>query len=342
MYKHQSFLPNSAGRKTNIEARQLRIFSAASLVLCFLHYHPLHSVAGVWSPPTFHWGSWSGCLRFRVSSPGPHTAPGRSWPSARLHLIEERVIGTNRLHLSTYYPTNYLLGQCGGYPHQAPTLRRHCAGKVVAFRPPSFMQYTGIQGLMAAILVLSRRRAMHKAVTHICFPYLLLSRREKNTVKTKKIETINHAIYAHEQDSLADRLQLAIDAVGCQNKLPFKVVSKDLRATNFTVTWSITRTDFKKMQLANTDHFDEMVEEAVKKGSPTIVLGGLVLARFGSVRVQAPFLRTPNSNAAFEFRHFPNPAPEPAFRFRSAFERVRMRTKFRHLGGAKTWSEEHL
>ncbi|KAJ7732848.1 hypothetical protein B0H16DRAFT_1892959 [Mycena metata] len=90
--------------------------------------------------------------------------------------------------------------------------------------------------------------------------------------KNKKIETINRTIYAHEQDSLADVLQLAIDSVGYQNKLLFKVVSKDLRATNFTVTWSISRTDFKRMQLANTDHFDEIVEEAVKKASPTVKL----------------------------------------------------------------------
>ncbi|KAJ7025241.1 hypothetical protein C8F04DRAFT_1239301 [Mycena alexandri] len=63
-----------------------------------------------------------------------------------------------------------------------------------------------------------------------------------------------------------------IKAIDYDGKLLFKVVAKDLRASNFTVKWSITRTDFKNMLLTTTDHFDEMLSEAVLKATPAVKL----------------------------------------------------------------------
>ncbi|KAJ7736647.1 hypothetical protein B0H16DRAFT_1466544 [Mycena metata] len=90
--------------------------------------------------------------------------------------------------------------------------------------------------------------------------------------KNQRIDNINRTIYVHEEESLADLLEAAIQAVGYGDKLLFKVVSKDLRASNFTLKWSISRTDFKNMQLTTTDHFDEMVGEATQKGTPAVKL----------------------------------------------------------------------
>ncbi|KAJ7021398.1 hypothetical protein C8F04DRAFT_1402995 [Mycena alexandri] len=90
--------------------------------------------------------------------------------------------------------------------------------------------------------------------------------------KNKKVETINRTIYVHEEESLADVLEAAIKAIDYDGKLLFKVVAKDLHASNFTIKWSITHTDFKNMQLTTTDHFDEMLSEAVLKATPAVKL----------------------------------------------------------------------
>ncbi|KAK7037904.1 hypothetical protein R3P38DRAFT_2770262 [Favolaschia claudopus] len=52
----------------------------------------------------------------------------------------------------------------------------------------------------------------------------------------------------------------------------FKVVSGKLRAKNFSVTWSIMRTDFNKMEFASTDDYNGMVEAATEKAKPTVKL----------------------------------------------------------------------
>ncbi|KAJ6570650.1 hypothetical protein DFH09DRAFT_1362715 [Mycena vulgaris] len=54
----------------------------------------------------------------------------------------------------------------------------------------------------------------------------------------------------------------------CNSKL-FPPISE---ASNVTVTWIIPRTDFKKMKLTTTDGFKDMIEEALKKASPSVKL----------------------------------------------------------------------
>ncbi|KAJ7915734.1 hypothetical protein B0H13DRAFT_2270231 [Mycena leptocephala] len=69
--------------------------------------------------------------------------------------------------------------------------------------------------------------------------------------KNAKIESINKTIYAHEDESFAEVLEAAIIGVGCEDILKFKVVSDNLRASNFS---------------------DQMVEETLNKAKPSVKL----------------------------------------------------------------------
>ncbi|KAK7028422.1 hypothetical protein R3P38DRAFT_2776149 [Favolaschia claudopus] len=95
---------------------------------------------------------------------------------------------------------------------------------------------------------------------------------EKYRKNAAKPDTINHTMYAHEEESLRRVLDTAIEGLEYEGKLDFKVVSGKLRAKNFSVTWSIMHTDFNKMEFASTDDYDGMVEAATEKAKPTVKL----------------------------------------------------------------------
>jgi uncharacterized Fe-S cluster-containing protein len=65
-----------------------------------------------------------------------------------------------------------------------------------------------------------------------------------------------------------------LDTALCVTKydkiLPFKIVANSLRTKAFTATWTIGRTDYKDMELATVDDFDEMIKEAIEKAKPTV------------------------------------------------------------------------
>lgn len=60
--------------------------------------------------------------------------------------------------------------------------------------------------------------------------------------------------------------------MGYEEVLKFKIVASNLRTDNFSVTWSINHTDFKKMKLTTTGNYDEMVGEAIEKAKPSVKL----------------------------------------------------------------------
>ncbi|KAK7039299.1 hypothetical protein R3P38DRAFT_2769444 [Favolaschia claudopus] len=93
---------------------------------------------------------------------------------------------------------------------------------------------------------------------------------EKHRKNAAKPDTINHTMYAHEEESLRQVLNAAIEGLEYEGKLDFKVVSGKLRTKNFSVTWSIMRTDFNKMEFAPIDDYDGMVEAATEKAKPTV------------------------------------------------------------------------
>jgi hypothetical protein len=55
--------------------------------------------------------------------------------------------------------------------------------------------------------------------------------------------------------------------------LKFEVVGEELCTTTFSIQYSIPGcSPLKDMQLSTTVHFDELLKEAVKKGSPEVKL----------------------------------------------------------------------
>ncbi|KAJ7358272.1 hypothetical protein DFH08DRAFT_802109 [Mycena albidolilacea] len=80
--------------------------------------------------------------------------------------------------------------------------------------------------------------------------------------------------YIHEDSSLAEVIKASFLAVGHNPKsLKFKVVGQELCTTAFSIKYSIPgRSPLKDMQLSMTVHFDELLKEAVKKGSPEVKL----------------------------------------------------------------------
>ncbi|KAJ7125851.1 hypothetical protein C8R46DRAFT_1237640 [Mycena filopes] len=64
--------------------------------------------------------------------------------------------------------------------------------------------------------------------------------------KNAKVDPISRIVHVHENDT------------------------ETLRSSNFTVTWTINRSHYKKMQLATTDDYSTMVTEAEKKAKPSV------------------------------------------------------------------------
>ncbi|KAJ7191904.1 hypothetical protein B0H12DRAFT_1246229 [Mycena haematopus] len=104
---------------------------------------------------------------------------------------------------------------------------------------------------------------------------------------------INRTIYVHEKSSFAEVLDAVFAAVGQDEQtIPFKVVGDSLRTTRFTATWSIARTNFKKMQLQSVKDFGEMMKQALLKGSPE--------AKLDITELLAPTTATTSSNVPEE------------------------------------------
>ncbi|KAJ7611965.1 hypothetical protein B0H17DRAFT_1189169 [Mycena rosella] len=83
------------------------------------------------------------------------------------------------------------------------------------------------------------------------------------------VPAINRIFYTHESSSLVEVLDAAISIVGRNDQsLPFKIVGKDLRTSKFSVTYTISRTNLKKMQLGSDNDFKVMLDAAVLKGKP--------------------------------------------------------------------------
>ncbi|KAK6984755.1 hypothetical protein R3P38DRAFT_2806356 [Favolaschia claudopus] len=93
---------------------------------------------------------------------------------------------------------------------------------------------------------------------------------EKRRKNTGKLDPINQTIFAHEEDPLGQLLEAAIKAVDAQNVVKFKIVAGNLRLTGCTLTWSIQRTEYKKMKLASADDYDNLIEKATEKAKPLL------------------------------------------------------------------------
>ncbi|KAJ7867821.1 hypothetical protein B0H13DRAFT_1897408 [Mycena leptocephala] len=91
-----------------------------------------------------------------------------------------------------------------------------------------------------------------------------------------RAEPIKRSIYLHEKSILAELLEATITAIGRNGpddkSMLFKIVNKELRTTRFNVTWSIARTEHKKMQLASVDDYDELVKQVCNKAKPVATL----------------------------------------------------------------------
>ncbi|KAJ7824216.1 hypothetical protein B0H13DRAFT_1857410 [Mycena leptocephala] len=61
--------------------------------------------------------------------------------------------------------------------------------------------------------------------------------------------------------------------------LHFKIVAEELCTSRFKVNWSISRTEYKDMQLATVDDFDEMVKQVTTKAKAVVALGVTGLER---------------------------------------------------------------
>ncbi|KAJ7138971.1 hypothetical protein C8R44DRAFT_727095 [Mycena epipterygia] len=84
---------------------------------------------------------------------------------------------------------------------------------------------------------------------------------------------VNCSIYMHENSALDQVLDAAIKAVGLnEGTLKFKIVGKELRTDGFTITWTIARTLFKKMQLASEKDFSELIQQVTQKAKVEVKL----------------------------------------------------------------------
>jgi hypothetical protein len=92
--------------------------------------------------------------------------------------------------------------------------------------------------------------------------------------RNARAEKVKSTTYVHEGASIADVLEAAIIAVGRDShSLKFKVVAKEIRTAAFSVKYSIPgRSPLKDMLLTSVDHYDELIEEATKKGKPDVLL----------------------------------------------------------------------
>ncbi|KAJ7131599.1 hypothetical protein C8R43DRAFT_957091 [Mycena crocata] len=103
--------------------------------------------------------------------------------------------------------------------------------------------------------------------------------------RNAKVDHPAQAIYVHEDDSFAELLDAAINSIGYANKLKFKIVADTLRPSNFSVTWTINRSDFKNQQLTTTEQYTTMITEALEKAKPAVKLDFVEIATKSDARV---------------------------------------------------------
>ncbi|KAJ7131412.1 hypothetical protein C8R44DRAFT_613247 [Mycena epipterygia] len=76
---------------------------------------------------------------------------------------------------------------------------------------------------------------------------------------------VNRSTDVHEKAPLDEVLDVAINAVQCNDQtLAFKIVGDSLSTNRFSVTWSISRMDFKKMQLMSEKDLKELVKQVIE------------------------------------------------------------------------------
>ncbi|KAF7371210.1 hypothetical protein MSAN_00756600 [Mycena sanguinolenta] len=91
--------------------------------------------------------------------------------------------------------------------------------------------------------------------------------------KNARAPVVKCSIYAHEESSLVEVLDAAIAAIGRnESTMSFKIVGQQLRTSRFTVTWTIARTDYSKMQLTSEAQFKEMVAKVVDRPRVVVAL----------------------------------------------------------------------
>ncbi|KAJ7709173.1 hypothetical protein B0H16DRAFT_1703926 [Mycena metata] len=103
---------------------------------------------------------------------------------------------------------------------------------------------------------------------HITFqPQLpLQGPNDKKRRANARADTINRSTYIHEKAPYSEFLDDAIKAIGRDERtMDFKIVGDDLRTTRFKFTWTITRTDYKNMQLSSEADYKELVTETAKR-----------------------------------------------------------------------------
>ncbi|KAJ7678311.1 hypothetical protein DFH06DRAFT_1423066 [Mycena polygramma] len=84
--------------------------------------------------------------------------------------------------------------------------------------------------------------------------------KRRSNARAEKIKT---HVYLHEKRRLGDVLDAVIKAI---------VVGQELRTTRFKVNWTISRTDYKNMQLASVKDFDELVKQVMEKAKAVVTL----------------------------------------------------------------------
>ncbi|KAK0431135.1 hypothetical protein EV421DRAFT_1854867 [Armillaria borealis] len=102
------------------------------------------------------------------------------------------------------------------------------------------------------------------------FPTLQAGEKRRSNAVRKHVNWIFHA---HELSILGEILGYAIRSVKRDERtLDFKVVAGELRAKNFTVTWTIPHLSDKDMPLDSVDAFEDMVQQVEKKAKPEVAL----------------------------------------------------------------------
>ncbi|KAJ6485306.1 hypothetical protein C8R47DRAFT_1196825 [Mycena vitilis] len=97
--------------------------------------------------------------------------------------------------------------------------------------------------------------------------------KRRSNARAEKIKT---HVYLHEKRALGDVLDAVIKVIGRDgpndHSMRFKVVGHQLRTTRFKVNWTISRTDYKNMQLSSVKDFEELVKQVMEKAKAVVTL----------------------------------------------------------------------
>lgn len=92
--------------------------------------------------------------------------------------------------------------------------------------------------------------------------------------KNAKSPPINRAFFIHEDSTLRDLLDTTFEHYDVSEKMMYGIGNRSglLSATNFTITYTILRTNYKNIVLANLSDFDTIMEEVKEHRSPAFKL----------------------------------------------------------------------